>query len=1760
MASSAAAGFLGRSNTSNSNMRGLVQFIADLRNARARDLEEKRINKELANIRQKFKDGNLSGYHKKKYVCKLLYIYILGWNVDFGHLEAVNLISASKYSEKQIGYLAMTLFLHEKHELLHLVVNSIRKDLLDHNELFNCLALHAIANVGGREMGEALSAEVHRLLISPTSKAFVKKKAALTLLRLYRKHPDIIQPQWAERIISLMDDVDLGVALSVTSLVMAVAQDNLDQYMGAYAKAAARLKRIVVDGEYTADYLPEDSHVRGMIRDSLQKILNLAMETNKNVQQNNAQNAVLFEAINLIIHLDTEHALMKQISSRLGRFITSRETNVRYLGLEAMTHLAARAENIDPIKQHQDVILGSLKDRDISVRRKGLDLLYSMCDSTNSGPIVAELLHYLQNADFAIREEMALKIAILTEKYATDIQWYINVSLKLVAIAGDHLSDEVWQRVIQIVTNNEELQVYAAQNTLQHIKLDHCHETLVKIGAYVLGEFGHLIAEEKGSSPIEQFMALSSKLPACSSSTRAMILSSFIKFVNLFPEIKPQLLHVFEIYSHTLDPELQQRACEYLTLASLPSDDLLRTVCDEMPAFPERQSALLSRLHQKHANTSDKRTWVVGGKTANQDTTELSMAKTPGLRRTFSTNGSMNGNGTVNGTLNGTNGHSKDLAGLDLSAAPMEPKLLKTPNLASAAHLSPGWEPGYYKLLLKGDGVLFEDGQLQVGVRSEYRGQMACLILYFANKTPTVVSSFTTTLDLDQSEKPNLSWDIKALPDSSIIQGGQSRQITMFEAKKVFTKSPTIRISYLAGALQALTLKLPLAAHKFMDPADLTADDFFKRWKQIGGAPREAQQIIRLADAKSGAREMTEGFIRKTIQGFRWGILEGVDPNVKNFVGASVLHTSEGGKFGCLMRLEPNYGSQMVRLTIRATDESVPPVLLKLMEERLAAGAPVIPELNEARMENAFWPGCSHTSCLLASKQQYQMQQTTENEVPGGPQSPPSPTSDEERYEPLPVIPVRSVRGDGELHPESTASSSAPVLQTGGRPQMGSRRTSAYHQDLGDWHRESRDLGDQHDGQHNNRHDINHRHKDVHNYSYPNGIRHRQKTAGGEAPVAAATAAGAVFDQAAQHGSRTNSGLAAAPAPPTLPEQHPYQEQGCCNVIKDAIGNREKHHRPPSPPSPFPPIVAAADPASHSDHHHDRHSEAGPGVPLPLTPLDDLLQPHVASPPSTGRRKLFSSRKALFAPASPLKMRAPSSWSGHGGDGNMSVDSSGGGRGGRASERERAAEGKKWWRWKGTEGASSGARGNGNEEVKVLGSVPLSAWKDAHGEAARDAMELSLTQKAELSRKMRSLPYIMFAVIILITVVTIIGGYGSIVGEMNRHTSHGSTGSPSATHGDQIVDSSSSSSVTSVPSSSSTGTKQSSKSETDDAKASTELLTFVGTTSLPGDPQHTYCTPTPPRVDPTTGSPAGSHSIGTQVISDKPTPPTAITMNTVTSTQAPSMARSPSRPTKGYDGPQLAAIAELVAGRARSALKISILHSTVTVTETLVASSLDGTSTSAETKTASCSGSDLMPNTTTSWAAPSETAPAIRYCPFTGRPNIYTLCAPNRASGSHAASETSSSASGMMAANPFGRLKGLWNFPRAGQSASPWSIGAVAASAWNSVLALGGDVGRVGTTNPRRDRGRVVAAGAETDEAYREGIGGEAGNCNCTDTAEIADLRSRLDFALEIVRSQQQLLDSQHAMIAQHKESLEGSMKLLRGLRRERDREGRLFT
>ncbi|KAI0322331.1 Adaptor protein complex AP-2 alpha subunit [Amylostereum chailletii] len=934
------------------NMRGLTQFIADIRGARVRDLEEKRINKEMANIRKKFKDGNLDGYQKKKYVAKVLYTYILGYKVDVGHMEAVNLISSHKYSEKQIGYLAVTLLMHENSDFLRLVVNSIRKDLDENNEVNNCLALHAIANVGGTEMAEALCEDVHRLLISPTSQSMVKKKAALTLLRLYRKHPDVIPAaEWALRIVSIMDDRDLGVVLCVTTLVMALAQDHLEPYAVCYQKAVDRLHRLVVQQEYAATYsyykVPspwlqvkllrllqyyepsEDAAIRSTLHETLETIMNNSAEQSRNMQHNNAQRAVLFEAIGLAIHLDTNSPLVSTAAVLLARFISSKETNVRYLGLDTLAHLAAKVESLDAIKRHQDTVISSLRDRDISVRRRALDLMYSMCDVDNSELIVGELLRYLKVADYSLREEMVLKIAILTEKYASSYRWYVDTILELISAAGDHVGDEVWYRVVQIVTNTEDLQAYAARVVFARLKTPVAHESLVKVGGYILGEYGHLIANEEGHSPIEQLHALHSKSQFCAAPTRALLLSTYIKWVNVFPEIKPQLINIFERYRHVLDSELQQRACEFYALASRPDEDeLLQHVCEEIPPFPARESALVNRLNKKHGASEDKRTWVHGGKEANQDREAAKIQqRTTGER--------VNGSSTGDNILN-------TLEGLDLSGgispsngATAAPPISSKPAIAQHVAVGPNVDRWFEKLVYSNEGVLYEDVQIQVGIKSRYQGHIGQLAIYMGNKISAPFTSFTTKIDVDDPEA--LSVSFAKMPPTMIASRTQSQQILHVECKKPFKTPPVLTISFLAGALQTIALKLPIVLTKFFEHVSLGQAEFFERWKIIGGPPREAQSVFTIPLTPNNDVDHEKN--RSVVSGHHLTVLPNVDPNPSNIVAAGVLHTSVDGKVGCLMRLEPNKEAKLCRITVRSTSEDVAWEVQRLVQKPLSTDA-----------------------------------------------------------------------------------------------------------------------------------------------------------------------------------------------------------------------------------------------------------------------------------------------------------------------------------------------------------------------------------------------------------------------------------------------------------------------------------------------------------------------------------------------------------------------------------------------------------------------------------------------------------------------------------------------------------------------------------------------------------------------------------------------------------------------------------------------------
>lgn len=95
-------------------IRGLSLFIGDIRSCSSKAQEEKVVQKEMAKIRQKFLKGGMSPAERKKYIWKLIYAHILGYDVDFGHDVAVSLINCQKFSDKVTGYIAIGIMLNEQ--------------------------------------------------------------------------------------------------------------------------------------------------------------------------------------------------------------------------------------------------------------------------------------------------------------------------------------------------------------------------------------------------------------------------------------------------------------------------------------------------------------------------------------------------------------------------------------------------------------------------------------------------------------------------------------------------------------------------------------------------------------------------------------------------------------------------------------------------------------------------------------------------------------------------------------------------------------------------------------------------------------------------------------------------------------------------------------------------------------------------------------------------------------------------------------------------------------------------------------------------------------------------------------------------------------------------------------------------------------------------------------------------------------------------------------------------------------------------------------------------------------------------------------------------------------------------------------------------------------------------------------------------------------------------------------------------------------
>ena len=640
----------------NFNMiKGLQILIADIRNCTTREDEVKRVEFELDKIRKKFSANKvLTGYDKKKYVWKLIYIYILGYDVDFGHNYAADLITSVKYSEKVTGYIAMSILFKESSAEIDVMINSIKNDLLNQNPVCQSLALTLAANLNNKELLVNIYKEVLQFMTNYNEKqTYTIKKALIVLIKIIKVKPDILNSEkWCPALMKLAEIKHFELLLALCNLVYYIIQsegpkgfeplaekllnnillrikDCPLEYIYYHIKAPwLQIKLLQILSLFPVSAFSSEG-VKNIkdYADYISKKTNGIVGAEVKYSRVYAEYCIFFESINFVDHFASvisEKTIDSFISilgiylsetNGKGKKLPNKDINTKYLALDGLSKLSKYTTGNKILKVHCDVIISSLHDNDLSIRKKSLELMFLICTEDSVKLIIKEMLLYFKENEPQLKDDIALKVAILAEKYAQDFKFYIESILKMIELAGDYVTDDIIFRFYQLMTgfeNQEQLdfiQKYAVEKISKYLEKDFVNENAIKLGALLFGEFGYESCEGNIDVCKKYIGTLKRHMMICGNSTILLILGSFMKMSKIGREIVNLVIPILEEYLESWDPEVQQRAVEYLIILKLEDESVKQKIFSRMPLFSTdslNNSILMKRLSQTNKTLFSK--------------------------------------------------------------------------------------------------------------------------------------------------------------------------------------------------------------------------------------------------------------------------------------------------------------------------------------------------------------------------------------------------------------------------------------------------------------------------------------------------------------------------------------------------------------------------------------------------------------------------------------------------------------------------------------------------------------------------------------------------------------------------------------------------------------------------------------------------------------------------------------------------------------------------------------------------------------------------------------------------------------------------------------------------------------------------------------------------------------------------------------------------------------------------------------------------
>ena len=567
------------------------QLIKRVRACRTAEEERSVINKESAEIRNLSKDPNVP--HKARNLCKAIYMQMMGYQTSFMQLSCINLLASPDYTEKRIAYSALSLVIDSTSQVLLLATSTIKKDLQNKdNPEIQALALNAVGDVCTPDMCREISMEVSNI-IQNAEDSNVKKKAACAAVIIIKNCPEMMD-SYIDKIPLLLEDRTHSVCLSGIYLVLEMINknpsivDKIKKYHSMFVKYEKSLLSVSYSPEFDVNGIT-DPFLQAKIleilqytakddKDLIDELADLFVSV-QSITESSKQTgyALQYEIIKDINNLNASSGMKNLSNNILGKFLSSNDYNLKYIALNTLKDVARK--DLASVQKHRSVILEFLKDNDISLQKRALDLIYLIINKNNLKNITKECLIFLPKAEDEIKYELTKKLQDSIVKYSLSYKWEIDSLIKMVINSKGKLYEDVLSQIIIAILKVKELYVYSAHKVFLALKVkkNENNPSLAKLCIYIIGELCTYLTNNTTLNCKNETISVTEDdilnllkdvgLKHNSLGNETVIeylLNAFVKMIIKFKDKKSVIESMIKFYKRSFFAEVQSRALEYL--------------------------------------------------------------------------------------------------------------------------------------------------------------------------------------------------------------------------------------------------------------------------------------------------------------------------------------------------------------------------------------------------------------------------------------------------------------------------------------------------------------------------------------------------------------------------------------------------------------------------------------------------------------------------------------------------------------------------------------------------------------------------------------------------------------------------------------------------------------------------------------------------------------------------------------------------------------------------------------------------------------------------------------------------------------------------------------------------------------------------------------------------------------------------------------------------------------------------------------------